>query len=171
VADELPLTTSPDTRSDDLDELDDRVRDIAALVTYMTSAAADADRSANGNRAPSARTTRHKVAVLTHAVGTLTQALAHLGDAVASAGHLHQVDAQPSSAERRAAQRSTHTTVNEQVDRTRRDLNEAGRYLHHCANRFPAPPPDPTPPSPPAPAGAPIPQSSAAATSPAPRIR
>ncbi|MFJ9033634.1 hypothetical protein ACIRQP_35050 [Streptomyces sp. NPDC102274] len=138
VADELPLTDSRYTRSDDLDELDERVRDIAGLVTHLTTAAAFEDRSVNSGQGPSADVTRYKVAALTHTVRALAQALAHLGEAVSQAGRLHRLDALPRSAERSKAQQSARNAVNERIDSTRRDLNEAGRQLHHAANRLTA---------------------------------
>lgn len=169
VADDLLRIDSPYTRSDDLDELDERVRDIAGLVIHTTTAAAYADRSVSSSQDSAADITRQRVAVLTHAVGALTQALAHLGEAVAHAGHLHQVDAQPRSAERNTAQQSARAAVNERIDRTRRDLNEAGRQLHHSAARLAVPPPNSTPP--PSPTRTPIPPQPATTNTPTTRTR
>lgn len=140
AADELPLTDAVYSGSDNLDDLDDRVRDIAGLLTHLTTAAAFADRTVRRGRDPEANVTRRKVTQLTRTVGALGHALADLGEAVAHAGALHQLGAAPRSAERSKAIEAARSQLHALIDSTRRQLNAAGGQLHREADRLAAPP-------------------------------
>ncbi|MBA2950271.1 hypothetical protein [Streptomyces himalayensis] len=126
--------------SDNLDDLDDRVRDIAGLLTHLTTAAAFAARTTLRSRGPESDITRRKVTQLTLTVGALGRALADLGDAVAHAGVLHELGALPRSAQRTKAIESTRSRLHGLIDSTRRQLNQAGGRLHQEADRLTAPP-------------------------------
>ncbi|MFF3460316.1 hypothetical protein ACFYXH_39740 [Streptomyces sp. NPDC002730] len=136
AADDLPLTNSRYARSDNLDELDERVVDITGLFVHLATAAAFADRMARRNRGQETDVTRRKFTGLTHAAGTLGRALADLGEAVAQAGLLRQLSGLPGSPERADAARAARTTVDVRIDSARRHLNEAGRQLHHDADQL-----------------------------------
>lgn len=140
AADELPLTDAVDSGSDNLDALDDRVRDIAGLLTHLTTAAAFAARTVRRGRDPEADITRRKVTQLTHTVGALGLVLADLGEAVAHAGVLHQLGAAPRSPERGKAIESMRSQLHALIDSTRRQLHQAGGQLHQEADRLTAPP-------------------------------
>lgn len=126
--------------SDSLDDLDDRVRDVAGLLTHLTTAAAFADRTQRHGREPEAEINRLKVTQLTHTAGALGHALADLGDAVAHAGVLHQLAASPRSAQRTTSMESTRARLHARIDSTRGRLNKAGARLHQAADRLTATP-------------------------------
>ncbi|MFF3640386.1 hypothetical protein [Streptomyces sp. NPDC002564] len=125
--------------SDSLDDLDDRVRDVAGLITHLTTAAAFADRTLRLGRDPEVEITRLAVTQLTHTAGALGHALADLGDAVAHAGALHQFAASPRSAQRTTSMESTRALLHARIDSTRGRLNKAGARLHQAADRLAAP--------------------------------
>ncbi|NNN33051.1 hypothetical protein HLK59_22335 [Streptomyces sp. S3(2020)] len=143
-----------------LDALDDCVRDVAGLITHLTTAAAFAARTVRLGRAPETDLTRRTVAQLTLTVGALGHALAELGEAVAHAGALHQFAAAPRSTQRDTAIESTRALLHARIDSTRGRLNKAGGGLHQQADRLAAAPtpnrsPSPTsaiPVTPPSPA-------------------
>ncbi|MFF0408009.1 hypothetical protein BCL80_113120 [Streptomyces avidinii] len=126
--------------SDNLDDLDDRVRDIAGLITHITTAAAFADRTVRRDRNPESDTIRLKVTQLTRAVGALGHALADLGEAVGHAGALHQLAASPRSTQRSEAIESTRALLHARIDSARGRLNKTGARLHQAADRLTAPP-------------------------------
>lgn len=136
AAGELPLTNVAHSGSDNLDDLDESVRAVAALFTHLTTAAAFADRTARSSRGPQGDVLRHKATGLTHTVGILGRALADLGEAVVQAGLLHQLGVQPRSPERRKAMESARSLLDRRIDSSRRYLNEAGRQLHYGADRL-----------------------------------
>ncbi|MEU9068991.1 hypothetical protein AB0D60_19155 [Streptomyces sp. NPDC048306] len=143
--------------SDSLDDLDDRVRDIAGLITHLATAAAFADRTLRRGRDPEAEITRLMVTQLTHTTGALGHALADLGAAVAHAGVLHQLAASPRSAQRTTSMEATRAQLHARIDSTRGRLNKAGARLHQAADRLTATPT--TPRSPRASTTAPMPVS------------
>ncbi|AJE81696.1 hypothetical protein SLNWT_1320 [Streptomyces albus] len=140
AADELPLTDSVHSGVDNLDDLDDRVRDVAGLITHLTTAAAFAARTVRRGRGPEADITRRTVAQLTLTVGALGYALADLGEAVAHAGALHQLGSLPRSAQRATAIASARSRLCARIDSTRHRLNQAGGRLHQQADRLVAAP-------------------------------
>ncbi|HET6858209.1 MAG TPA: hypothetical protein VFH94_14105, partial [Streptomyces sp.] len=152
--------------SDNLDALDESVREIAGLFTHVATAATYADREANGHPGQQAEATQRRVTALTHTVGTLGCALADLGEAVAHAGGLHQVARLPPSPDRVDTHRSMRSELDDRLDSARRHLNKAGRQLLTDAMRL-------TPPrtahSPQAPSAAPVAQRPAAPTAASPR--
>ncbi|MFG3154002.1 hypothetical protein ACGF7W_18400 [Streptomyces sp. NPDC048219] len=150
--------------SDSLDDLDDRVRDIAGLITHLTTAAAFADRTLRRGRDPEAEITRLMVTQLTHTTGALGHALADLGDAVANTGVLHQLAATPRSAQRTTSMESTRAQLHARIDSTRGRLNKAGARLHQAADRLTATPAAPRSPRASATAPVPLPRSAASRT-------
>lgn len=125
--------------SDNLDDLDDRVRDIAGLITHITTAAAFADRTVRRDLNPESDTIRLKVTQLTRAVGALGHALADLGEAVGHAGALHQLAASPRSTQRSEAIESTRALLHARIDSAHGRLNKTGARLHQAADRLTAP--------------------------------
>lgn len=150
--------------SDNLDDLDDRVRDIAGLLTHLTTAAAFANRTVRRGRDPEADITRLKVTQLTHTASALGHALADLGEAVAHAGVLHQLAASPRSAQRTTSMESTRARLHALIDSTRGRLNKAGARLHQAADRLTATPATPRSPRASATAPVPLPRSAASRT-------
>ncbi|MCG7207305.1 hypothetical protein [Streptomyces arenae] len=140
AADELPLTDSVHSGVDNLDDLDDRVREVTGLITHVTTAAAFAARTVRRGRAPEADISRRTVTQLTLTVGALGHALADLGDAVAHAGALHQLAAAPRSTQRTTKIESTRALLHARIDSTRDRLNKAGGRLHQQADRLAAAP-------------------------------
>ncbi|MFD3563512.1 hypothetical protein ACFWVU_28155 [Streptomyces sp. NPDC058686] len=140
AADELPLTDSVHSGADSLDDLDDRTRDIAGLITHLTTAAAFAARTVRRGRDPESDVTRRTVVQLTLTVGALGQALADLGEAVAHAGALHQLGSLPRSAQRTAAIESERSHLHARIDNTRHRMNQASGRLHQQADRLAAAP-------------------------------
>ncbi|WP_326812300.1 hypothetical protein OIE62_07595 [Streptomyces scopuliridis] len=138
AANEMPPTNATQSSTDNLDELDERAREIAALFIHIATAAAHADREANDSPGHKAEVTQRRVTALTHVVGTLGRALAELGEAVAHAGGLHQVARLPRSPDRVKTQRSMRSALDDRLDSARRHLNEAGRQLHTDADRLTA---------------------------------
>ncbi|WP_405729288.1 hypothetical protein OG885_10030 [Streptomyces sp. NBC_00028] len=132
----MPLTDSVHSGVDNLDDLDDRVRDVAGLITHLTTAAAFAARTVRRGRDPETDVTRRTVAQLTLTVGALGPALADLGDAVAHAGALHQLAASPRSTQRTTAIESTRALLHARIDSARGRLNKAGGRLHQQADRL-----------------------------------
>ncbi|MCZ4103453.1 hypothetical protein [Streptomyces sp. H39-C1] len=124
----MPFTDARHCVSDNLDELDDRVRDIAGLIVHITSAAAFADREETG-QAGANDGTRGRVTALTRAVGTLGRALADLSAAVAHAGDLQRLDGLLRSAEGARDQQVTRSALDNRLNGARRHLYEAGRQL------------------------------------------
>ncbi|WP_216586358.1 hypothetical protein [Streptomyces brasiliscabiei] len=125
---------------DNLDDLDDSTRDIAGLITHLTTAAAFAARTVHRGRDLEADLTRRTVTQLTRTVGALGHALADLGEAVAHAGALHQLGSLPRSPQRTTAIESERSQLYAQIDSTRRQLNQAGGRLHQEADRLTVPP-------------------------------
>lgn len=125
---------------DNLDDLDDRVRDVAGLITHLTTAAAFAARTVRRGRAPETDITRRTVTQLTLTVGALGHALADLGDAVAHAGALHQLAGAPRSTQRTTEIESTRALLHARIDSTRGRLHKAGGRLHQQADRLAAAP-------------------------------
>ncbi|MGQ4383579.1 hypothetical protein [Streptomyces sp. SAS_270] len=140
AADELPLTDSVHSGVDNLDDLDDRVRDVAGLITHLTTAAAFAARTVRRGGAPEIDITRRTVAQLTLTVSALGHALADLGDAVAHAGALQQLAAAPRSTQRTTEIDSTRVLLHARIDSTRDRLNKTGGRLHQQADRLAAAP-------------------------------
>ncbi|MCZ4101288.1 hypothetical protein G3I60_35590 [Streptomyces sp. SID13666] len=128
AADDVPLTDARHCVSDNLDELDDRVRDIAGLIVHVTSAAAFADRETSGPTGANDATPR-RVTALTRAVGTLGRALANLSAAVAHVGDLHHVASLPRSPERARDQQVSRSAVDGRLNSAHRHLHEAARQL------------------------------------------
>ncbi|CCK32040.1 hypothetical protein BN159_7661 [Streptomyces davaonensis JCM 4913] len=125
---------------DNLDDLDDSTRDIAGLITHLTTAAAFAARTVHRGRNPEADITRRQVTRLTLTVGALGHAMADLAKAVAHAGVLHQLGSLPRSPQRTTAIESERSQLYARIDSTRRQLNQAGGRLHQEADRLTAPP-------------------------------
>ncbi|ELS55874.1 hypothetical protein [Streptomyces viridochromogenes] len=125
---------------DNLDALDDSTRDIARLITHLTTAAAFAARTVHRARGPESNLTRRTVTQLTRTVGALGHALADLGEAVAHVGALHQLGSLPRSPQRTTAIESERSQLYARIDSTRRQLNQAGGRLHQEADRLTAPP-------------------------------
>ncbi|WP_327352839.1 hypothetical protein [Streptomyces sp. NBC_01304] len=126
--------------ADNLDDLDDRTRDVAGLITHLTTAAAFAARTVRRGRDPESDITRRTVAQLTRTVGAMGHALADLGEAVAHAGALHQLGSLPRSAQRTTAIESERSQLHARIDSTRQRLNQAGGRLHQQADRLAAAP-------------------------------
>ncbi|MFD4257649.1 hypothetical protein ACFWR9_08455 [Streptomyces sp. NPDC058534] len=148
AADELPLTDSVHSGVNNLDDLDDSTRDIAGLITHLTTVAAFGARTVRRGRDPEADITRRKVTQLTHTVGALGHALADLGEAVAHAGVLHQLAASPRSTQRNEAIESTRALLHARIDSARGRLHKSGARLHQAADRLTAPPAPSRSPSP-----------------------
>ncbi|MFC9431459.1 hypothetical protein [Streptomyces sp. NPDC056987] len=137
AADDMPLTGPAHTVSDNLDELEDRVRDTVGLIVHVTGAAAAADREARSH--PGAEATRRRVTALTRAVSTLGRALADLTQAVAHAGVLHQAAALPPSPQLAGVRDATLPLLNTRLDNAREHLHTAGRQLQHDAAQLSPP--------------------------------
>ncbi|MFD4681452.1 hypothetical protein [Streptomyces sp. NPDC058461] len=150
--------------SDNLDDLDDRVRDIAGLITHLTTAAAFADRTLRRGHDPEAEITRLMVTQLTLTAGALGHALADLGEAVAHSGVLHQLAAAPRSAQRTTSMESTRARLTARIDSTRSRLNKAGARLHQAADRLTTTPTAPRSPHASATPPPPLPRSAASRT-------
>ncbi|MFJ7997498.1 hypothetical protein ACIQ7D_10180 [Streptomyces sp. NPDC096310] len=133
TADDLPLTGPVHTVSDSLDELEDRVRDIAGLIVHVTGAAAAADREARSHPGVRDDAARRRATALTHAVGTLGRALADLAEAVTQAGVLRRAAAPPSSLLLAGALDTSLSPLRTRLDSARQHLHQAGRQLQHDA--------------------------------------
>lgn len=129
AADDIPLTGTAHPVTDNLDELEDRVRDVTDLIVNVTGAAAIAHREAGSRTDAQADAVQRQVTALTHTVGALGRAFAHLGQAVAHAGHLHHDAALPRSPERAGTRAATRSVLDDQLNAARRQLHEAGRRL------------------------------------------
>lgn len=156
AAEDMPLTDARHSVSDNLDELEDRLRDITRLIVHVTGAAAVADREVSSHTGTQAETTRRRATALTNTVRTLGRALADLTEAVADAGLLHH-DAALSRTPGRTRE-ATRSALEGRLNSARRQLNEAGRQLQLDAHQLTppaitwAPAATPTAPRPTAPA-------------------
>ncbi|MFE4054963.1 hypothetical protein ACFXP3_01415 [Streptomyces sp. NPDC059096] len=139
AADDMPLTGPAHTVNDNLDELEDRVRDTVGLIVHVTGAAATADREARSHPGAQAEATRRRVTALTHAVSTLGRALADLTQAVAHAGVLHQAAALPPSPALTGVRDATRLLLNTRLAGAREHLHKAGRQLQHDATQISLP--------------------------------
>ncbi|WP_277440981.1 hypothetical protein [Streptomyces sp. SPB162] len=154
AAEDMPFTDARHCVSDNLDELDDRVRDIASLIVHITSAAALADREP-GTAVSAHDATWHRVTALTRAVGTLGRAMADLSAAIAHTGNLHHLAALPHSPEAAGAQQAARSLLDDRLNHARHHLHEAGHQLLLDAKQLTSAPPGSHGPQ--APSGASVP--------------
>lgn len=167
AADDMPFTNARHSVSDNLDELEDRIRDIAGLIMHVTSAAAFAHRGVTSPAGAKDDAAQRRVTALTRTVGALGRAAADLGVAVAHAGLLHQAARLPGSPERAGTRQAARSALDHLLNSTRDQLYQAAHQLRLDADHL-----APTPLTPQrAPAPAAIPGAPPTLGSPSPRTR
>lgn len=141
TADDLPISTPTGYGSGLAEDLEDQIRSVTELLTYLANAVAVHSRAVAGGPRDSGATAQRKIGMLTRAAGPVGQALADLAEAVTQVGFLYQIAGYVRSAERDDAMWSAHAVFDDRVDSARDQLHEAARDLQRDAELLIAPPP------------------------------
>ncbi|WP_244809063.1 hypothetical protein [Streptomyces sp. So13.3] len=136
AAQDMPFTNARHCVNDNLDELEDRIRDIAGLIMHVTSAAAFAHRVVSGHAGAKDGVTQRRVTALTQSVGALGCVVADLGAAVAHAGLLHQAAPLQGSPEGADARQVTRSALDLLLNRARDHLYQASHQLRLDADHL-----------------------------------
>ncbi|MCZ4124169.1 hypothetical protein [Streptomyces sp. H39-S7] len=136
AAQDMPFTNARHYVSDNLDELEDRIRDIAELIMHVTSSAAFANRGISSPADPKDCITQRRVTALTQAVGTVGCVVADLGTAVAHAGLLQHAAPLAGLPELARAGHVTHSALDQLLNNARDHLYQAAHQLRLDADHL-----------------------------------
>ncbi|WP_198358321.1 hypothetical protein [Streptomyces fildesensis] len=136
AGEDMPFTDARHCVSDNLDELEDRIRDIAGLIMHVTSSAAFANRGISSPAGTRDGVTQRRVTALTQAVGTLGRVVADLGTAVAHAGLLQNAAPLAGLPELTRARHVNRSALDQLLNSARDHLYQAAHQLRLDADHL-----------------------------------